>query len=379
MASRHARAAVARTAAAGVAAARSGRDVLSALGAAPKGDRAARISRSPQFRDGAFRNEVPVRMLSTAGALRTLPEFVAGGTARVPAGPIPVLTPVAAPSAPDGLYVTWYGHASALVELEGVRVLLDPVWSARCSPSALVGPRRLHRVPVPLRELPALDAVLISHDHYDHLDAATIRELLRLQAAPFVVPLGVGAHLEHWGVPAARIVELDWHESATVAGIRLTAAPARHNSGRGLSRDGTLWASWVLAGKRRRAFYTGDSGYFPGYAAIGETYGPFDLTLAQIGAYGDRWPDIHMTPEQAVTAHRELGGALLVPVHWATFDLALHGWAEPARRITKEAAAHRVRLAVPRPGELVDVGDPPAVDFWWEPLDRAAPGASAPR
>src|SRR5262249_39256314 len=161
-----------------------------------------------------------------------------------------------------------------------------------------VGPRRMHPPPIPLERLPALDAVVISHDHYDHLDMATIRALARGRSVPFLVPLGVGGHLERWGVPASRVVELDWDEEVTVAGLRLTATEAQHFSGRSLRRNDTLWASWVLTGADRRVFYTGDSGYFEGYAGIGAEHGPFDLTLMQIGAYGEGWPDIHVTPEQ---------------------------------------------------------------------------------
>jgi L-ascorbate metabolism protein UlaG (beta-lactamase superfamily) len=280
---------------------------------------------------------------------------------------VPLDRPGDGPAGPDALRVTWYGHSSALVEIDGGRVLFDPVWGERCSPSALVGPRRLHPPPVPLTELPPVAAVVISHDHYDHLDLPTIQTLVRTQRAPFVVPLGVGSHLERWGVPADRIVELDWDEEVTVGdGLRLVAAPARHFSGRGFARDGTLWASWVLAGPTRRVFFSGDSGYFDGYAAIGRDHGPFDVTLMQIGAYGDGWPDIHMTPEQGVAAHQDLRGDLLIPLHWATFNLALHGWAEPADRVWREAKACGVRLAVPRPGATVDVDDPPLVDPWWQ-------------
>jgi L-ascorbate metabolism protein UlaG (beta-lactamase superfamily) len=193
----------------------------------------------------------------------------------------------------------------------------------------------------------------------------TVRALVETQEAPFLVPLGIGAHLTRWGVPAERIVELDWQEEYDVAGLTLTATAAQHFSGRGFTRNNTLWCSWVIAGPRHRAYYTGDSGYFDGYAAIGEQYGPFDATLVQIGAYGVNWPDIHMFPEEAVRAHVDLRGGLLVPVHWCTFNLAFHDWAEPIERLWREAKAHGVALAVPRPGETVDVTDPPGLDDWW--------------
>jgi L-ascorbate metabolism protein UlaG (beta-lactamase superfamily) len=342
------------------------RDVPVSLGGRPRGEGAQRVRRSPQYRDGTFHN-APTRYPSVAAVDRTvIRELLFGKQRRRPAGPVPTHRPQPAAGDADELAVVWYGHASALVEIEGHRVLIDPVWSERCSPSRLVGPRRLHPVPVPLSALPALDAVLISHDHYDHLDLPTVRALVRGQAAPFLVPLGVGAHLARWGVPADRIVELDWNEGVTVAGLRLTATPARHFSGRGFTRDRTLWSSWVVAGKRRRVFYTGDSGYFEGYAAIGAEHGPFDVTLMQVGAYDHAWPSIHMFPEEAVSAHLDLRGDLLLPVHWATFNLALHSWDEPVNRLWREAKDRGVRLAVPRPGQRVVVTDPPPVDGWWQ-------------
>jgi L-ascorbate metabolism protein UlaG (beta-lactamase superfamily) len=346
-------------------------DVPAALGGRPSGARADRVQRSPQFRAGAFQNPLTTRTVVAETGWRTLRELVFGGQRRKPSGVVPVVNPEPVPSpAPsaDELSVIWYGHASALVEIEGRRVLIDPVWSDRCSPSTLVGPRRLHPPPVPLHRLPTVDAILISHDHYDHLDLATVRALRRTQSAPFLVPLGVGAHLERWGVPAARIVELDWEETFVLQGLRFTATAARHFSGRGLSRDQTLWGSWALAGETRRVFYTGDSGYFEGYAAIGETHGPFDLTLMQIGAYDPAWPNIHMYPEEAVSAHLDLRGDLLIPVHWATFNLAVHPWADPVNRLWHEAKARDVRLAIPRPGQRVIADDPPAVDGWWQAI-----------
>jgi L-ascorbate metabolism protein UlaG (beta-lactamase superfamily) len=351
----------------GAAAVWAAREIPAAMGGRATGDRAERVGRSPQFADGKFHNTVPASQVAVASAPRLLAAAVTNRVRRHPSSPIPVVTPETGGD-PNGLYVTWYGHSSALIEIEGRRVLVDPVWSDRCSPSRLVGPKRMHEPPVALRDLPPIDAVLISHDHYDHLDMETVRHLVDLQAAPFLVPLGVGAHLESWGVPATRIIELDWDEKATVSGVEFVATAARHFSGRGFSRDETLWASWVIKGPTRRAFYSGDTGYFPGFAAIGETHGPFDVTLVQVGAYGDAWPDIHMFPEDGVATHIDVKGGLMVPVHWGTFNLALHDWAEPVDRTWREAKARDVRLAVPRPGERVDVDDPPAVDAWWQSI-----------
>ncbi|MEV0155932.1 MBL fold metallo-hydrolase [Micromonospora sp. NPDC050686] len=347
------------------------RDVPAQLGGRLAGRRAERAGRSPQFRDGIFHNLAGTRTMVADPGRNLLKELIFGKQKRRPGTAVPLLHPGGTPTGGDTdreLNVVWYGHASTLVEIEGRRVLLDPVWSDRCSPAAAVGPRRIHEPPVRLDELPPLDAILISHDHYDHLDMATVRGLLAHQSAPFVVPLGVGAHLDRWGVPEERIVELDWSEQHQVDGLTLTATPAQHFSGRGLRRDGTLWSSWVIAGAHRKVFYTGDSGYFDGYAAIGAEHGPFDVTLVQIGAYDRAWPSIHMFPEEAVAAHLDLRGGLFVPVHWATFNLALHDWSEPVDRLWAEAKARDVRLAVPRPGERVVVDDPPAVDGWWQAI-----------
>ena len=345
---------------------------LDALGAAPEGERLARIRRSPNYRDGAFRNPDATSLGTPGSGWETTKRWLAGHEQRVPPGPMPIVTltrvDFAQPPA-SGLRATWLGHSTVLVEMDGARVLFDPVWARRASPSSLVGPRRFHAPPLALEELPPLDAIVASHDHYDHLDREVVRALARSAAqkgARFVVPLGVGAHLEKWGVAPARIVELDWSESATVGPLRFTATPARHFSGRGLSdRNHTLWASWSVAGPTHRVFHSGDTGPFPGLGAIGTAHGPFDLTLVKIGAYGETWPDIHLTPEQAVDAHAQLRGKLLLPIHWGTFNLAFHAWDEPAERVVTAAVAKDARIVMPRPGESIEPARAPAVRAWW--------------
>jgi L-ascorbate metabolism protein UlaG (beta-lactamase superfamily) len=344
------------------------REVPGAFGRRPDaGD--PRLRNSPQFRDGVFHN-APSELARPAPATPvnrdTLRRMLFERQGK-PSGPVPLDRFEGGPRpAAEGVEITWFGHASALVEVEGSRVLLDPIWSDRCSPSAHVGPKRLHPVPVELEELPPVDAVLISHDHYDHLDMATVQRLTAAQSAPFAVPLGIGGHLRRWGVPEHRIIELDWDETCTLGDLTLTLTSAHHFSGRGTTRNTTLWGSWVIAGPSRKVYYTGDSGYFEGYARIGEQHGPFDAALVQIGAYDEAWADIHMTPEDAVRAHLELRAELLVPVHWCTFDLGLHPWAEPIERLLAEAKQQAVPIAVPRPGQRVDVDNPPELDGWWE-------------
>ena len=346
---------------------------LDALGAAPTGERLARIRRSPNYRDGAFRNPEATSMGTPGTTGQMLRRWLGGHEQRVPPGPMPIVTLTRSdfeqPPA-SGLRATWLGHSTVLVEIDGARILFDPVWARRASPSSLVGPVRFHAPPLALDELPPLDAIVASHDHYDHLDRGVVRALARSAAqsgARFVVPLGVGAHLEKWGVAPGRIAELDWGESTTVGPLTLTATPARHFSGRGLSdRNHTLWASWSVAGPRHRVFHSGDTGPFAGFAAIGAAHGPFDLTLIKIGAYGETWPDIHLTPEQAVETHARLRGDLLLPIHWGTFNMAFHAWDEPAERVVAAAGAGGTRLVMPRPGESVEPAAAPAtVQPWW--------------
>ena len=248
------------------------------------------------------------------------------------------------------------------------------------SPSGAVGPARLHPVPVALEAIPAVDAIVISHDHYDHLDKATVSLLTQTQAAPFLVPAGIGAHLRRWGVPESRIIELSWGGSASVGELTITCTEARHFSGRGLQRNTTLWASWVIAGPQQRAFFGGDTGYGKCFAEIGAVHGPFGLTLLPIGAYGEQWPDIHMNPEEAVQAHADLnlgdaGHGVLLPIHWGTFNLAFHGWAEPADRLVLAAAAAGTAIATPMPGQRLavfpaaaaplDAARRPRAEQWW--------------
>lgn len=338
--------------------------VLTALGARRSALRAA-AARSPHAVDGVFGNAEGGGVVAPTGPLRLARALLTRGPTGRPTRPVPLVTggtPTAG-TGTGGIGVTWFGHSSALLEIDGHRVLTDPVWGDRASPSRLFGPRRLHPPPVPAP--PDVDVVLVSHDHYDHLDLPTVRTLLARGTAPFMVPIGVGAHLRAWGVPAGRIVELDWDASTTVGRLTITCTEARHFSGRGPDRNTTQWSSWVVAGPGHRAYFGGDTGYGAAFASIGRRFGPFDVALLPVGAYSDLWPDIHLTPEEAVRAHLELAAGLLVPVHWATFNLGFHGWAEPVQRLRVAAAAAGVRLAVPRPGERVDVAAPPALHDWW--------------
>ncbi|MET9188969.1 MBL fold metallo-hydrolase [Streptomyces tendae] len=365
-----------------------------AFGVDPSGERMARIRRSPHFRDGVFQNPGGTARTRPSGSAAEFAKIYFNKEARLrrsPRGPIPVhattLADLARPPA-TGLRLTWMGHSSVLAEIDGQRVLFDPVWGERCSPFPFAGPKRLHPVPLPLAALGPVGVVVISHDHYDHLDMPTIKALAGTDTV-FAVPLGVGGHLEHWGVSPDRLRELDWHESTRVGGLTLTATPARHFCGRGLrNTQHTLWASWVVAGDEHRVYHSGDTGYFDGFRDIGAAHGPFDATMIQLGAYAEfwpknhtdytplpgMWPDIHMTPAQGVQAHLDLqGGAprgVLLPIHWGTFNLAPHPWAEPGEW-TKDAAEEAGQaVAFPRPGESFEpVGKLPA-NAWWREVSQ---------
>ena len=260
-----------------------------------------------------------------------------------------------------------------LIEADGVTVLTDPVFGERASPFSFAGPRRLHPVPATIAELPPLDAVILSHDHHDHLDPFSIRQLARL-GVPVVTSLGVGAHLERLGIDPRRISELDWWESHVIPGgaMSITATPAQHFSGRGLlDRNATLWSSWVLETPNRKLFFSGDTGLNDELATIGERLGPFDVSMIEIGASNPAWADIHLGPANAMRAFQMLGGGTLVPIHWATFDLALHAWDEPAETLLALAAQAGVRLLTPRPGEVFEPSTIDGPNPWWRTELRA--------
>ena len=286
---------------------------------------------------------------------------------RQPLGPFAAdAAALAAPVPARALRATWLGHSTVLLEIDGRRFLTDPVWSVRASPVPFVGPKRFFAPPLALADLPPLDGIILSHDHYDHLDAATIRGLAK-RGERFFCPLGVGAHLRRWGVPAAHITEATWGDAFALApDFELIAAPARHFTGRGLfDRDRTLWASWVLRGPHHRVFFSGDTGPFDeGFRQIGAAYGPFDSLLIEIGEADPEWADIHLGPDAALVAHRLLGGGPLLPIHWATFNLALHAWRQPVERLL-EAAGPEVPLLLPAPGQRVDVAAGPLNTRWW--------------
>jgi L-ascorbate metabolism protein UlaG (beta-lactamase superfamily) len=342
---------------------------LASLGVRAAGLRLERMQASPRYAGGVFQNTAPVAPGLKKGSVGpTISEFLCGGQRRTPPGPLPSANPLESWSRPSetGFRATWLGHSTVLLEVDGARVLTDPVWGERASPVTFAGPKRFQPVPVPISALPPLDAVIVSHDHFDHLDYPTISELARIDV-PFITSLGVGAHLEAWGVPAARITELDWWESADVrGGLSVTAAPSQHFSGRTFhSRNVTLWSSLVVRGPRHAVFFSGDTGLTPEYAAIRDRLGPFDLVMLEVGAFHPAWGDIHLGPENALAALALLGGGAFLPVHWGTFNLAMHAWDDPAETLLRLAPKQGVQLIMPMLGEPVEPSRAEHLAPWW--------------
>lgn len=310
-----------------------------------------------------FQNPVPTTIGGLSTLFKVLPRFLSNKAEKFPHRPLgPFRTDVAVYATPpeSGLRVTWMGHSSLLLEIDGVKVLIDPVWDERASPSRWAGPKRFFAAPMQLEELPAVDVVLVSHDHYDHLGEVTIRRLAELESmlgARWVTSLGVGGVLREFGVKAEQISELDWTECLTINGLKITAVPSRHFSGRGLrNRFETLWSAFVLKGTEHSVYFGADSGWWEGFAEIGATYGPFDLVMLEIGAFDELWDGIHLGPEGAARAFEALGSSgMLMPIHWGLFDLALHAWRQPIERLVELADEKKIKLWAPEPGRPSDV------------------------
>ena len=341
------------------------------FGAPLSAEERARARANPHYHEPGFVNDIPPAAYRFTDVWTLVRDQFFGTQTRVPPAPLPLVAvdrqALAALPSSGSLRTFWIGHASVYIEIDGLRMLVDPMFSDYASPFAM-GPRRFQAPALPIEDLPVIDAVLITHDHYDHLDMRSVQQLAS-RGATFVVPLGIGAHLAAWGVQSGQIHELEWWQEHAIGGVRVISTPARHYSGRGLTdARATLWTSWAVIGPRHRFYVSGDTGYSEHFREIGARLGPFDMSFMKIGAYGPGapWLDIHMSVEDAVRAHRDVGARRMLPVHWGTFNLAFHDWDEPIKRAVIAARAADVELLTPRLGEFVDVDRPFVFNPWWE-------------
>jgi len=337
------------------------------FGKNPTGDRLKRVQASPHYGDGAFQNLQPTRLiLKEASYFKMIREYFNKPANTVPPQALPSVRTDLRALPSDRPAIVWFGHSSYLLKVRGVNILVDPVFSGHASPVSFFGKAFPGSNVYGVADLPVIDVVLLTHDHYDHLDYKTIMELAP-SARRYYTSLGVGSHLGFWGIGKERIVELDWWESAELpAAMEITATPARHFSGRNMKRNQTLWSSFVLKTPDGHFFLGGDSGYGEHFKTIGDRYGPFEIALLESGQYGKNWPDIHMLPEQTVAATGDLRAKILLPVHWGKFVLSLHSWDEPIRRLVDRAKEKGVTVATPRIGEPVILNTEIPGERWWE-------------
>ena len=329
------------------------------FGGSPSEVQMQQYAKSGHYQGGKFINQIPTTL--DLGFVKTMDVIYDYFFNQVPdlepSTPIPIekidsLQIIRKP--PDLKRLTWFGHSACLLEMEGKKILFDPMLGESPSPHPLLGPKRYSKeLPIPIEKLPYIDAVVISHDHYDHLDYESIMKL-KDKVGHFYVALGVSAHLIEWGINPDKITELDWWKESNADGFTFICAPARHFSGRGLSNNfTTLWASWIVKTENSTVYFSGDSGYGPHFKEIGNRYGPFDFVMLECGQYNELWKDIHMMPEQTVQAAIDLKGKLMMPIHWGAFTLAMHTWIDPINRVTVSAHERLVPITTPKIGEAV--------------------------
>jgi L-ascorbate metabolism protein UlaG (beta-lactamase superfamily) len=326
---------------------------------------------SGHYEDGKFQNLIPTSMdMNFGNMVSALKDFIVGVPRKKPDFDLPVvhIDSVNLETMKNIDRLIWFGHSAFLLQLDGKNILIDPMLGETPAPHPAIGTKRFSsELPIAIEKLPKIDAILISHDHYDHLDYESIK-VLKEKTEAFFVPLGVGAHLQSWGIDVTKIKEHNWWDETEFKGIKLAFTPSRHFSGRGLSdNSSTLWGSWVINGKTKNIYFSGDSGYGPHFKEIGEKYGPFDFAMMECGQYDEKWANIHMTPEETAQASIDVKTKVMMPIHWGSFALALHTWDDPVLRVTKKAKELELPITVPKIGEeiLLDKVDV-SVNEWWK-------------
>ena len=339
---------------------------LPQFGKAPAGARLQKIEASPYYRDGAFQNLEHTPSLAEGVSYTTVfRKFFFGKSKRIkPASPLPSKKTDLHTLTGDAL--VWFGHSSYFMQLGGMKILVDPVFSGNASPISGTTRSFAGADVYPAADMPEVDILFITHDHYDHLDHKTVTAL-RPKVKRVITALGAGAHLEYWGYDPAVITELDWNEEINIGnGARVNTAPARHFSGRCFKRNGTIWLSFILTTPQWKIYLGGDSGYGTHFKEIGDRFGPFDLAILEDGQYNPYWKYIHMMPEEVVQAAIDLKAKKLLPVHWGKFALSLHDWDDPIIRVTAESRIKNMPLLHPLIGEAIDLNDPHTPDEWWK-------------
>ncbi|GAA0877221.1 MBL fold metallo-hydrolase [Algoriphagus jejuensis] len=339
------------------------------FGAAPDQDSQARYQQLPYYSNGKFSNLIPTNMdMGTGKAIRMLPEFFKNDPTRKPDFEIPIEKRDSLElSHPEATRLVWFGHSAFLLQIDGKNILIDPMLGDVPAPNPLLGKKRFSKeLPIEIEKLPKIDLILISHDHYDHLDYGSIQKLMG-KTDRFLVPLGVGAHFEHWGVDKSAIQEFAWWEETQIDSLHLAFTPSRHFSGRGLGdRFSTLWGSWVIQASEENIYFSGDSGYGPHFREIGEKFGPFDFAMLECGQYNENWTDIHMAPEETAQAAVDLDAKVFMPIHWAAFTLAMHSWTDPVERVIKKSKELNAPVFVPKIGELIELSSElKTQETWW--------------
>lgn len=339
------------------------------FGAKPSGAALERISQSENFENGKFLNIIPTKQADIFEALGKLPEMLST-KGKVPNESIPVNFKDEISTNVDSLTsITWFGHSAFFVELKGTRILIDPMLGEIASPLPFGSTRFAYKEDIPFDQLTNIDVVIISHDHYDHLDYPSIVKL-KDEVKHFITPLGVGSHLRQWGVGADKITELDWWENTTIGNVELSACPSRHFSGRGITdANATQWASWVLKADTHNIYFSGDGGYGPHFKEIGERLGPFDFAMLECGQYNESWKDIHMMPEESAQAGIDVKAKVAMPIHWGAFQLALHTWKDPVVRFSAKAQELNLPATYPQIGERLVLGEKLPTNFWWETVN----------